>query len=204
MSVRRFDVEAVRQALSARPGQRLPDQVRSRAAVAMILRPAEIGLELLLIRRAEHPRDPWSGQMAFPGGRAEPGDPDLSTTATREVAEEIGVDLRRAGELLGPLDELRAMARLKPMDLTIQPFVFGLKESISPEAREEVESVHWLPLETLFDPAARGSLDYRHEGQSLVFPCLRHEGLVIWGLTYRMLQGLEQRLRGESPAAGGV
>lgn len=199
-----LSVEAVRQALSARPGQRLPDQVRSRAAVAMILRPAEAGLELLLIRRAEHPRDPWSGQMAFPGGRAEPGDADLSTTATREVAEEIGIDLRHAGELLGPLDELRAMARLRPMDLTIQPFVFRLTEGVTAVAKEEVESVHWLPLEALFAPAARSSLDYRYEGQSLVFPCLRHEGLVIWGLTYRMLQGLQERLQGEPAPTGGV
>ena len=204
MSAGNLDVETVRRALGARPGVRLPDQVKSRAAVAMILRPAPDGLELLLIRRAEHPRDPWSGQMAFPGGRAEPGDADLTTTATREVAEEIGVDLRRAGDLLGSLDELRAMARLRPMDLTIQPFVFGLAQDVVAEAREEVDSVHGLPLAALFSPAARSTLEYRYEGQRLLFPCLRHDGLVIWGLTYRMLQSLEQRLRGGPDPAGGV
>jgi len=197
-----LSLAAVRRALHAQPGQRLPDQVRSRAAVAMILRSAGAGLELLLIRRAEHPRDPWSGQMAFPGGRAEPADADLSETATREVSEEIGVDLAQAGELFGSLDELRAMARLRPMDLTIQPFVFGLQRDIVAEAREEVESVHWLPLEALFAPEAHSNLEYRHEGQTLLFPCLRHDGLVIWGLTYHMLQGLEQRLRRHAGAPG--
>ena len=91
-----------------------------RAAVALILRDGAAGIELLFIRRAEHPMDPWSGQMAFPGGRAEPGDRDLEATAIRETLEEIGLDLGEA-ERLGALDEVRAMARMRPMNLTIQP-----------------------------------------------------------------------------------
>src|SRR5260370_1267560 len=82
------------------------------------------------IRRAEHPQDPWSGQMASPGGRAAPGDADLRATAIREPREEIGVDLPAAAEPLGGLDEVRAMARLRPMNLTITPFVFRLHESL--------------------------------------------------------------------------
>src|SRR4051812_3842337 len=56
-----------------------------RAAVAAILRDAAEGPEILFIRRAEHPQDPWSGHMAFPGGREEPGDADLLETAIRET-----------------------------------------------------------------------------------------------------------------------
>lgn len=190
MALRLEDIE---RALREHPGRRLPEQVQGRAAVAAILRARPDGLELLFIRRALHPRDPWSGQVAFPGGRAEPGE-DLAATATREVREEIGVELDRAGRLLGQLDELRAMARMRPMDLTIQPFVFALEREVAAEAREEVMSVHWLALDGLMAEEARSTHDYAYQGQTLSFPCLRVEDLVIWGLTYRMLMGLRERL----------
>jgi 8-oxo-dGTP pyrophosphatase MutT (NUDIX family) len=75
-----------------------------------MLREGPAGLELLFIRRAEHEADPWSGQMGFPGGRAEAGDTDLKQTAIRETLEEIGIDLARDGAFLGPLDEVRNLA----------------------------------------------------------------------------------------------
>ena len=147
--------------LHAQPGRRLSEQVGSRAAVALILREGGSGLEALLIRRAEHPRDPWSGQMAFPGGRSEPGDADLAATAVREVAEETGLDLAHAGRLLGALDEVRAMARLRPMDLSIQPYVFALHAPAEAFARAEVSSVHWVAPERLLDPAMSGTFSRR-------------------------------------------
>ncbi|MGB5283894.1 MAG: NUDIX domain-containing protein, partial [Polyangiales bacterium] len=65
------------------------------AAVAMLLREGASGPEVFFIRRAEHPRDPWSGHMAFPGGRRDAGDATLLDTAMRETREEVGVDLSR-------------------------------------------------------------------------------------------------------------
>jgi 8-oxo-dGTP pyrophosphatase MutT (NUDIX family) len=47
----------------------------------------------LLIRRAEKDEDPWSGQVAFPGGKRTEGDRSLRETAVREAWEEVGVDL---------------------------------------------------------------------------------------------------------------
>ena len=82
-----------------------------RAAVATILREGLEGPEVLLIRRAENPRDPWSGHMAFPGGREAPEDRDLLATAVRETHEEVGLDLQRSAHLLGRLDALPAVAR---------------------------------------------------------------------------------------------
>ena len=65
-----------------------------RAAVALIFRAGADGApELLFIKRAEYPADPWSGQIAFPGGREEPTDGELIQTAVRETREETGLDL---------------------------------------------------------------------------------------------------------------
>jgi len=196
------DFRQVRAALAVRPATRVTDAVRSRAAVAIVLREGSEGLEALFIRRAEHPRDPWSGQVAFPGGRSEPGDADLAETARRETLEEIGLDLGQAAERLGPLDEVRAMARLRPMDLSIMPFVYRLREAVPATLSPEVTSLHWLPLRALLDPAAASTMEYVQEATTLRFPSLDVGGLVIWGLTYRMFTGLAERLREAGVAAG--
>ena len=75
------------------------------AAVALVLLEGAQGLEIILIKRAERGDDPWSGQIALPGGRYEVGDPDLEATAVRETSEETGVDLSGA-ERMGALDDL--------------------------------------------------------------------------------------------------
>ena len=199
--------EEIRAALDVRPAVRLAEPIGTRAAVAVILREAAAGIEVLFIRRAEHPEDPWSGHMAFPGGRVEPGDADLRATAVRETREEIGLDLAGTAELLGTLDELRAMARMQDMNLGITPFVFRLRESREAAVGVEVTSVHWLPLGALFGPGLQSTMSYVHQGVSLEFPCLRFEELVIWGLTYRMFMGFRERFLAEAegperPAAG--
>ena len=186
--------DEVRAAVDSRPGARVPDAVGSRAAVAVVLREGERGLEMLFIRRSEHPDDPWSGQIAFPGGRAEPGDADLFATAVRETLEETGIDLAGEADTLGPLDEVRAMARMRPMDLAITPFVFRLRGAVEPALSDEVRSLHWLALEDLVRPDLRSTLEYRHRDAVLSFPCLRVQDLVIWGLTYHMFLGLLKRM----------
>ncbi|HEY6554643.1 MAG TPA: CoA pyrophosphatase [Vicinamibacteria bacterium] len=189
-------------ALALRPPVRVDEPVASRAAVAVILREGEAGMEILFIRRAERADDPWSGQVGFPGGRAEPEDSDLSATARRETLEEIGIDLARDADLLGGLDEIRAMARGRPVDLAIAPFVFHLRGGGDASSSEEVTSVHWLSLDALLGPAHHGRFEYRHEEGTVDLPCLRLGDFVIWGLTYRMFGGLRKRL--VALAAGGL
>jgi 8-oxo-dGTP pyrophosphatase MutT (NUDIX family) len=168
-----------------------------RAAVALVFRDgAQGGLELLFIRRAEHERDPWSGHMGFPGGRREPGDPDLEATAVRETLEETSLDLAGDGEWLGALDEVKALARGRPVDLVIAPFVFRLRRRLDGAASHEVVSLHWLPLERLLAPGTRSTLHYQYEETVLELPCLRIDGLVIWGLTCRMFESLRFVLGG--------
>jgi 8-oxo-dGTP pyrophosphatase MutT (NUDIX family) len=186
--------EDIRAALALRAPFEVTVPVEMRAAVALILREGNPGLELLFIHRAEHPADPWSGQMAFPGGRSEPRDAELRVTAIRETAEEIGVDLSQAAEPLGRLDEIQAMARGRALDLAITPFVFRLQRLVELRPNHEVRGVHWLQLDGLRGAEWRSTMEYTHQGQRLELPCIRADGRVIWGLTYRMFTNLERLL----------
>jgi 8-oxo-dGTP pyrophosphatase MutT (NUDIX family) len=174
---------------------RAPEPILScsrRAAVALVLRDAAPSIELLFIARAVHPDDPWSGHIAFPGGRSEEGESSLRT-AVRESAEEVGIDLE-AAELLGPLDELQAVRRV-PIDLAIAPFVFRVPEGTAVVAGPEVQCAFWIPLDDLMGERYRGTFDYSEGDSVLRFPCFRVEERVIWGLTYRMFSELSMRLR---------
>jgi 8-oxo-dGTP pyrophosphatase MutT (NUDIX family) len=198
--VPRVDWEHVLRALASGEPARVPEAVASRAAVAVILRDTPSGFEVLFIRRADHEGDPWSGQMGFPGGRAEPGE-DLAATAVRETREETGIDLARVGERVGELDEVRAMARMRPMDLSIRVFVFRLRGPVETVLSEEVRSLHWVSLDEALAPDAQSTTEYVYQGTTLEFPCLRLEGLVIWGLTYRMFTSFQRVLEATAETA---
>jgi 8-oxo-dGTP pyrophosphatase MutT (NUDIX family) len=162
---------------------------RTHAAVSIVLRDGE-ELELLLIKRAESEGDPWSGQMALPGGRRDPSDATLLQTATRETAEETSVFLDERGAHLGRLQAtIPATNRLPP--ITIFPYVFGVPKDTDAEvSSREVDEVLWVPLSALQDPAATSTVEIHYGGKSSrMFPCLRVDGRVIWGLTYRILMG---------------
>jgi len=166
-----------------------------RAAVAALLRFGPGGPEVLLMKRAERDDDRWSGHVSLPGGRAEADDADLLSTALRETREELGLDLGRAARLLGELDAVRAVARGKILPMTITPFVFCQIEDHPVVPGAEAESWFWLPL----GRAAAGALDGTHELRlgpvPVKLPCWRHEGYLVWGLTYQMLRGLLDLVR---------
>jgi 8-oxo-dGTP pyrophosphatase MutT (NUDIX family) len=164
-----------------------------RAAVAIIVResPAAGDAEILLIRRAERASDPWSGHMAFPGGREEPDDESLLATAVRETREEIALDLTRAGRLLGQLSALPAIARGRSTGMQIVPFVFELTEETALAFNPaEVAEAIWVPLQPLMRGALRTTVQYEIAGQQLELPAHDFEGRIVWGLTYRMLDSL--------------
>ena len=162
------------------------------AAVAVVVR-ATPALEMLLIKRARSERDPWSGHMALPGGRRDPADDSLRTTAVREALEETGVDLARAGVPLGRLDELRPGSVRLPK-LTVAPFVWGVPAHAQARvASAEVEAVHWVALHTLRHPEAHADVDIPLPGGVRTFPCYRVVDEIVWGLTYRILRQFLER-----------
>ena len=159
------------------------------AAVAMLLREGSQGPDVLFIRRAEHPSDPWSGHMAFPGGRQQSEDVSLLDTAVRETREEVGLDLSSEAEYIGQLDDLQAIARGKPQETVIRPFVFEVHRQSPIQADEkEVAEALWTPLLPLYRGEADTTRPYQWHGTQIDFPAYDVDGRVVWGLTYQMLR----------------
>jgi 8-oxo-dGTP pyrophosphatase MutT (NUDIX family) len=162
------------------------------AAVALMLRPMDEGLEFLAIKRAEHERDPWSGHIALPGGRRDLADESLWVTAVRETREEVGVDLERAGRRLGQLDDVWPRTRRIPA-IAITPFVVAVESATRARTNSEVEYAVWVPLEVVVDEGLRGTL--RLDGlPGREFSTIEYGGHVIWGLTLGILRQLEEVL----------
>jgi 8-oxo-dGTP pyrophosphatase MutT (NUDIX family) len=200
------DLTRLAAALRERPGRMLPSEGNERyAAVAAVFRAgADAHPELLMIKRAEHESDPWSGHIALPGGRMEPGDRDLEQTAVRETWEETGIDIARAGYVLGRLDDLGPRTPVLP-PLVIRPFVAVVPANTTIVANPEVADAFWVPLSALRERAAWGlsMVDIRGVGTREV-ETFRHGGYTVWGLTERILRDLLSRLEGLEKSTGNM
>jgi 8-oxo-dGTP pyrophosphatase MutT (NUDIX family) len=175
---------------------RASDDVR-RAAVALVLRPAdERALDLLFIKRADYPGDPWSGQIAFPGGRHEPTDASLRETAARETWGETGVDLARDGLFLGALDELGPQTPVLP-PIVVRPYVAVVAPGTPLVLSDEVAAAFWAPLDALRRPDATFEAAVVVRGEERHVPALRHADYTIWGMTERIFRNFLARLAAE-------
>jgi 8-oxo-dGTP pyrophosphatase MutT (NUDIX family) len=185
-----MNVEHIRRRLDAHTPARVQAAGAARAGVALVLQPSTDDIDLLMIRRATREGDPWSGHMALPGGRQHERDRDIIETAARETAEEVGVDLPAHGELLGALDELQAVARVRPLPLVISPLVWVLRRPVAlvPNHVEVAEAV-WVPLSFLRSDAARGTYERTLDGVGGSYPAFQYQDYTIWGLTHRILEG---------------
>lgn len=183
------DLYMLRLIKTVRP-RKLPFRRRvARAAVALIYRrDANGGYELFFIQRAHRDGDPWSGHMAFPGGRLESADTSSRNTAMRETLEETGLDLFTHGEPQKRLSDLltRQHSRMRPMVVT--PHVFEWIGPDDVDLNHEVQGQLWIPLSFLRDPANQSTLTWRTRFGELEMPCCNYQGHCIWGLSYSMLQ----------------
>lgn len=186
--LRHPEVARLARALDERPGRTIaPEGPMRLAAIALVLRPGELGEpELLMIKRAEYERDPWSGHIACPGGRMDPGDHDLRATAIRETWEETGIDLARDGTVLGTLDDVSPRTPVLP-PIIVRPFVAAVKPDVEIIASGEVAEAFWVPVAALRERTAWGTGLVHVRGADREVTMFRHGDYVVWGLTERVL-----------------
>ncbi len=159
-----------------------------RASVAIVLGSDD---KLLLIRRAARDGDPWSGDMAFPGGRRQVEDADDVATAVRETQEEVGLDLSTA-TLVGAMAPQHSPLRRPDLAVSVYPFFFRTADWGPFVPSDEVAGVHLLDAHALLSGACRQTFRYQGWGLDRELPCLRLDEVFIWGLTLRMLDDLAE------------
>jgi 8-oxo-dGTP pyrophosphatase MutT (NUDIX family) len=168
------------------------------AAVTIVLRGEPGEVEILLIERAANPDDPASGDVALPGGRVEPRDGSLASTALRELREEVGLG---AADLAGPLRFVGATPARR-FGLHVGVFAGELSRSAAPPtigSPEEVAHIFWLPRAAL----EQSRLITRElDGGERRFVATVHDSHIVWGFTRRVLReffGLAQEDATDGP-----
>ena len=149
------------------------------AAVVLLLKTTDKDLKILFVKRAENPADPWSGQMALPGGKRDATDQSLKQTVVRETLEETNINLLDRCRFLGVMETQTSTTR---PEMKILPFVVLLEHEQSIELNEELERSIWISPEELV--RHRGTVKFGF-GE---FPAYIVGNIVIWGLTYRILE----------------
>ena len=157
------------------------ESVDAQAAVVVLLREANQGFQVLLVKRAENEGDPWSGQTALPGGKRGPEDQTLKETVVRETSEETSIDLLVGCRFLGAMEPVRSTQ--KP-EMKILPFVVLQETEQAINLNEELTEYFWTPL-TEFTKN-KGTVKFSF-GE---YPAYLLENRIVWGLTYRILDKL--------------
>ena len=157
------------------------------AAVTLFLRPAGGSAEILFIKRAERDGDPWSGHIAFPGGRAEKWDDSLLDLAMREASEEVGIDAREGGRLLGRLPTFRPLSTRIP-SVSVAPFVALAPPNAVPRLQpEEVREAFWMSIVELKRTGRSAMVRWEDGDGAREMPAFPSPQGPIWGITERIL-----------------
>ena len=170
--------------LSSNPRSRNDERVDAVVAILLYQDSAD-ELSTLLIQRVERSNDPWSGQIGLPGGRVEKFDGSTREALEREVREEVGLELSRDGEQLGVLSVGHPGRRV---EMTVQPWVYGLQRSPHVTTGPEIQHAFWVSLSNL--PSLRGTSEVEIRGTRILVEAFLVDGRVVWGFTYRVLDEL--------------
>jgi len=156
----------------------ISDEQAANAAVALLLKPMRNDFDVLLVKRVKNPSDPWSGQMALPGGKRELKDTSLKDTVMRETLEETGVELSQC-RFLGVLNAVRSEP--KP-DFKILPFVMLLEDEPKLKLNKaELETFIWVSYEEVVQ--SKGTVEFNF-GK---VPAYIFADAIVWGVTYKIL-----------------
>ena len=170
--------------LSSNPRSRNDERVDAVVAILLYQDSAD-ELSTLLIQRVERSNDPWSGQIGLPGGRVEKFDGSTREALEREVREEVGLELSRDGEQLGVLSVGHPGRRV---EMTVQPWVYGLQRPRKVTTGPEIQHAFWVSLSKL--PSLRGTSEVEIRGTRILVEAFLVDGRVVWGFTYRVLNEL--------------
>ena len=156
------------------------------AAVALIVRLSHGRAHILFVKRAQNPRDLWSGQIALPGGKQDSSDHSMKETVLRETMEEIGIDLLSHGRFLGVMSLFQSNRR---PEVSVLPFVVLIDGNLSIKLnRKELEEYMWISVKDLIQNRSITRFELRD------FPAYVIGKTVIWGLTYRIVEDLLKNL----------
>jgi 8-oxo-dGTP pyrophosphatase MutT (NUDIX family) len=176
-------LEALRLSLKNQQEPFQSDSKKPRGAVAVLFKEEAEDLWLLMIKRGENPRDPWSGQMAFPGGHADAQDRTLLDTVAREALEEVGINIHDQ-EFLGCLHNVEP--RNAPMLVT--PFVFLISKEAHPTTSREAEEILWVPMSFLLNPKNVSSITVPIGHREILMGCYLYLDHTIWGMSFRIIR----------------
>lgn len=154
--------------------------------------PTSNELTVLLTQRSLNMRN-HPGQIAFPGGKHDPDDASIQYTALRETLEEVGL-APDCFELLGELGEYCSIS-----GFCIKPVVAEMtRMSELSLSEDEVECVHWVPLNHLLNPQNFHYIEREIGNQIRGYFEITYNGLRIWGVTAGIIYGLYQAIENHS------